>query len=137
MRDCAKSLLVRTGYRPGASERLNLPKLRTIAIVGLEGLERADERPFFPFRTQARINRCDDTFGTWDGKNGDEILCRAKIIADKHEIEIGGIGQLAAPEFSHRDDRQIVRAHNCSRGEKTSFREVCNFLHMIWQGAEP
>ncbi len=56
MRDCAKSFLVRTGYRPGASERLNLPKLRTIAIVGLEGLERADERPFFPFGTQARIN---------------------------------------------------------------------------------
>src|SRR5438552_17729163 len=123
MRDCAESFLVRTGYRPGASERLNLPKLRTIAIVGLEGLERADERPFFAFGTQARINRCDDTFWTRNRKHGDEILRSAKIMADKHEIKIGGIGQLAASEFSHCDDRQVVRAHNCGGGEKASFSQ--------------
>src|SRR5205807_7311494 len=66
VRDCAKGLPVRAGYRPGASERLDLPKLGTIAIVGLEGLERADERSFFPFGTQARVNGCDDPFRTWE-----------------------------------------------------------------------
>ena len=56
VRDCAKGFLVRAGYRPGTGQCLNFPKLGAIAIVGLEGLERPDKRPFFAFGTQARIN---------------------------------------------------------------------------------
>src|SRR5438093_797064 len=56
VRDCAKSFLIRAGYRPDPGECLNLPKLGAIPIVGFEGLERTDKRPLFAFGTQARIN---------------------------------------------------------------------------------
>src|SRR5947208_11094127 len=56
VRDCAKSFLIRAGYRPDPGGCLNLPKLGAIPIVGFEGLERTDKRPLFAFGTQARIN---------------------------------------------------------------------------------
>src|SRR5207248_7026491 len=121
VRDRPKAFLAWPGYWAGAGKRLNFPKLSTITIISFEGFNRTYERSFFPFGTQARVNRRNHSFRARNRKRRDQILGGTKIVADKHQVEIGRISQFAAAKFSHRDDGQIIRTGNCGGREEASF----------------
>src|SRR5262249_40823514 len=109
----------------GPDERLALPELRTRRVVGRERVERRDERALAAGRPEAGVDPVRDPLARRrleraDGalRDAGEDVVRQRTSAppprvprfvDEDEVEIRGVGELAAAELPHGDDGEAVR----------------------------
>src|SRR2546427_11210265 len=94
--DLDKFVLERSGNRPGPGERLEFPSLGSASVVRLVGLERADERPLFSFRTEPGVNSRKISLRAGLCDSGQKFLRRAILFSHKKDIEIGAIAEFAS-----------------------------------------
>ena len=109
-----------------ARQRQMLPCLRLARLVLAEGSQGGRQRPGIAGGTQAEIERIEDAFGGRRVHRGDQLLHDANVVlrgwqrllAVRHrgrlvidqedEVEVGGSGQLARAEPTHRQHRDAA-----------------------------
>jgi len=102
--------------RPG--ERLMLPHPGSLELILAEGVKRADEQAGIAVGTQPQVGLEQQAGRRLAGKPGVEprgearIVFRSKqirIVVEENQVEIGGIAEFLAAEFSIADDGETRR----------------------------
>src|SRR6266508_6080458 len=97
-------VLQRSANAACASQSLQFPKLRPARIVRFVGFKGANNRPFFAFGAQPRIQRPDISLGGWLRHGSHKILRGANVLAHEQNVQVRAVTDLASPKFSERDD---------------------------------
>src|SRR4030095_609791 len=88
----------RPANRPRAGERLQLPELGARFVVGAEGFQRTNQRPFLAIWPEPGIERSEAAFRTRLPHSCNQVLRCARLLTDKKNIEIRAASNFATTE---------------------------------------
>src|SRR5437867_1819198 len=111
----------RTRHGPGLDEGLPLPDLRARAVIRLEGLDGAHQRPLVPRGPEPHVDPVGEAFARRGLKRADRALRDAREelvrrraaappgripgVVDEDEVEVGVVRELLGAELSHPEHR--------------------------------